>query len=335
MKKQTSRFILISIFLLLICSLWTLVSGETSWGVVWNGVIQRLSGTSNQWNPLLDERLPRLIILICTGASLAVSGAIMQSLFHNPLASPSVLGISTGGSLLVVVIFIFNWNLNHPYLLSIAAVSGCFLTLCLVYSIARIQDRFQMAQLILTGIALSTIFLSLQEVLLYSMRHQWQLIQTITEWQAGSTINKNWQHVNMQLPLTLVGLLGALLYRKELNLLALGDEEAKNFGVDVERVRWHLFICVSLLTGGALAAVGIIAFFGLVLPHIIRSLQGPDHRTLIPFCILGGAIVMMLLDILLRSFSIYSLSIGNISAIFGGIFFLILLFRTQTNRVFS
>jgi iron complex transport system permease protein len=116
-----------------------------------------------------------------------------------------------------------------------------------------------------------------------------------------------------------------------LNLLALGEEEAKNLGVDVQRVRWRLFLCISLLTGGAIAAVGMIAFFGLVLPHIVRRLQGPDHLTLIPSCLMGGAAILTCLDSCLRYFSIYDISIGNLSAIIGGLFFLFLLFRPQKN----
>jgi iron complex transport system permease protein len=315
--------------LLLIGSLVTLTQGDMAWSLVWKGAHERLMGQSQQWNALLDERLPRLIVLMCTGASLATGGALMQALFHNSLASPSVLGISTGGSLCAVLVFIFNWNIFHPYLLPLATVGGCFVTLCLVYMIAKGQGSYQITQLILTGIALSTVLFAIQGILLYAMRHNWQLIQTIVEWEAGSTLNRNWGHVHMQLPLTLVGLTGSLIYRKELNLLSLGEEEALNLGVDVSRVRWHLFMCVALLTGGALAAVGMIAFFGLVLPHILRRLQGPNHRLLIPLCILAGAAVLTLMDALLRLFDIHSLSIGNVAALLGGFFFLGLLFRSQ------
>jgi iron complex transport system permease protein len=113
-----------------------------------------------------------------------------------------------------------------------------------------------------------------------------------------------------------------------MNVLSLGEEEALNLGVDVPRVRWRLFLCVALLTGGALAAVGMIAFFGLILPHIMRALNGPNHRQLIPLCALGGAAALAALDLFLRVFTLYSFSIGNLSAIIGGCFFLLLLFRT-------
>lgn len=139
----------------------------------------------------------------------------------------------------------------------------------------------------------------------------------------------------MQLPLTIVGLAGCWHYRGEIDLLALGEDEAKNLGVDVEQVRWRLFLCVALLTGGALAAVGLIAFFGLVLPHLVRFIQGPSNHQLIMLCIVGGALSFAVMDLILRLFEVHALSIGNVSAILGGIFFIILLRGAKTSAVRS
>lgn len=322
-------------FLLIVGSVLILTTGETPWEKVWDGFLLRIQSKSTTWNPLLDERIPRLIVLICTGAALATSGAVMQSMFHNPLASPSVLGISSGGCLAVVLVFIFDLRFTYPYALPLAAFIGCFLTLCLVYSLSRLQEGKHLTNLILTGIAISTLLIAIQGLLLYALRDRWQLIQTITEWEAGSTIDRSWQHVHMQLPLTLVGLWGCWIYRGELNILSLGEEEAANLGVDAKLIRWRLFLCISLLIGGALAAVGMIAFFGLVLPHIIRRLQGPDHYFLIPLCMVGGAAILIMLDFCLRLFNLHDVSIGNLSAIIGGIFFLFLLFRPQKNVAYS
>lgn len=323
------------LILLTLCSILTLIQGETPWEKAWEGFLQRIQGKSNLWNPLLDERIPRLIVLLCTGASLAVSGAIMQSLFHNPLAAPSVLGISSGGCLSVVLIFVFDLRFTYPYALPLAACLGCFITLCFVYTLSRWQEGKRLTNLILTGIAISTLLIAIQGLILYALRDRWQLIQIITEWEAGSTIDRSWQHVHMQLPLALVGLWGCWTYREELNILALGEEEAANLGVDVRRVRWRLFLCISLLTGGALAAVGMIAFFGLVLPHIVRRLQGPDHFSLIPLCMAAGAVILTLFDFCLRFFELHDVSIGNLSAIIGALFFLFLLFQPQKNLAYS
>lgn len=311
----------------------TLAYGATPWDQVLNGIIDRIEGVAT-WNPLLDERIPRLIILSCTGASLAVSGAVLQSIFHNPLASPSILGISCGGTLAVTLAFIMGWQRYHPYSVPLCAFGGCLFTLLFVYMLSRRNGEVQMTTLILTGIAVSTLFLAIQGAITYAFRDQWQLIQTITEWHAGSTTDRSWKHVHMQLPLTIVGLLGCKTYAKEMNILALGEEEAKNLGVEVEKVRWRLFLCVALLTGGSIAAVGIIAFFGLVLPHLLRKISGPDNSLLIPLNIIAGGSTLMALDVTLRLFEIHAFSIGNISAILGGIFFLILLFNVRKNHAF-
>lgn len=318
--------------LLVFFSLLTLIHGDTPWPTVWEHALEKLQSFSDSWNPLLDERLPRLIVLLCTGASLAVSGAVMQSLFSNPLASPSVLGITCGGSLLVTLVFIFDWHLTYPFAVPMAGFFGSILTLLLVYTLSRHQGGVQMNTLILTGIAISTLLLAIQGVLAYALRDRWQLIQTLTEWEAGSTADRSWKHVHMQLPLTLVGLYGCWFYRREMDILTLGDEEARNLGVDVDRVRWRLFLCVALLTGGAIAAVGIIAFFGLVMPHVVRKAVGPDNRQLIPLCMITGSTTLVAMDLALRLSGIHALSIGNISAILGGLFFLVLLFGLRQNR---
>jgi iron complex transport system permease protein len=319
----------LSLLLIAFCAIWTLTSGSTPLEQVWNGAIERLSGSSQQWNPLLDERLPRLIVLLCTGAAWAVSGAVMQALFHNPLATQSALGITFGGSLLVLLVFFLDWHLHYPWSVPLAAVAGCLSALVIVYSICRAHGHIQVYDLLLTGLAISTLLVAVQRAFLYALRDDWHLIQTVVEWEAGSTFDRHWRHVHMQLPLTLIGLWGCLAYRQEINILCLGDEEAKNLGVDVRKVRWRLFLCVSLLTGGAIAAAGIIAFFGMMLPHFVRLLIGPDNRRLIPLCILTGAAALGSLDVALRGFELYSLSIGNLSAVIGGLFFIALLYEQR------
>jgi len=307
---------------LVVCSIATLILGPTSLETVWQGVLERFSGTSDSWNPLLDERLPRLLVLIATGASLSVAGGVMQSLFQNPLASPGVLGMTAGSSLSILIVLITGCHIIYPFAIPIAAIGGCLLTIMIIWSLSRCHGMYH---LILTGIALSTTLIAIHGVIVYALRDQWQLMQTIAEWEAGSTLDRTWQHAHMQLPLTIIGLIGCWRYRREINILALGDEDACNLGVDVDTVRWRLFICVALLIGGAMAAVGVIAFFGLVLPHVIRRLQGPDNIRLIPLCAIAGATVLVLLDNILRFFTIHWLSIGNLSAALGGIFFLGLL----------
>lgn len=334
LKQYSPSYLTMGLFfILLLCSIATLITGETPWNIVWEDAMQRLQGNSTAWNPLLDERLPRLIVIICTGASLAVAGAVMQALFHNPLASPHILGISCGGALLVVMVFVFEWHLHHPFTIPLAAFIGSLLTLFLVYALSHSQGKVQIHTLILTGIAISSLLIAIQASIIYAMRDHWTLIQSLTEWEVGSTVDRDWKHVHMQLPLTLIGLYGCWFYHGEIDILSLGEDEAKNLGVDVDKVRWRLFLCVALLTGGAIAAVGIVAFFGLVLPHLVRYVQGPASHRLIPLCIIIGSVAFAGMDLLLRLLEIHALSIGNVSAILGGISFLILLRGSRSLQV--
>lgn len=315
--------------LLALCTVLTLLIGDSSWHIVWEQAIERLQGTSTHWNPLLDERIPRLIVILCTGASLAVAGTVMQALFHNPLASPNILGISCGGGLMVVMVFVLEWHLTYPFAIPLGAFGGSFLTLLFVYFLSRSKGEVKLNTLILTGIAVSSLLFAIQAAIVYAFRDHWMLIQTLTEWEAGSTVDRDWKHVHMQLPLALIGLYGCWRYRSEIDILALGEEEAQNLGVEVNKVRWRLFLCIALLTGGAIAAVGMIAFFGLVLPHLVRYVTGPASRQLIPLCILAGGTSFACMDLSLRMLDIHSLSIGNVSAILGGVFFLILMRRSH------
>lgn len=322
------------LILLVLASFFACFIGKIPMSLIWQGILDRFYGTSADWNPLLDERIPRLIVILCTGASLAVSGAVMQAIFQNPLASPSILGISCGGSLMVVPIFVFGFHVLFPFLVPLAAFCGCLFTLLVVYGLAKQNGRIHISNLILTGIAVSTFLVSIQGTLLYALRDQWQLIQLITEWEAGSTADRNWNHVHMQFPLTLVGLVGCWIYRKEVNIMALGEEEALNLGVDVAKVRWRLFLCVALLTGGALASLGGILFFSLVLPHISRQLFGNDFPTLFPICAIVGALVLLSMDIFLRLIDLHHLlSIDHVSSITGGIFFLAILMRSRKREI--
>jgi iron complex transport system permease protein len=317
------------VLLLLSAAFLTLAIGELPFPLVVKSLFERWQGLHSLWNPLLDERLPRLLVLLCTGASLATAGAVVQALFQNPLASPSVLGISAGSTLFIIPIILFGWHLHYPFALPIASIAGAFLSLLLVYTLYLSCQDHQISTLLLIGIAFSTLLMALQGAFNYALRDQWQLLQTLAELEAGSSDDRNWTHVHLQMPLTLVGLYGCLHYAKELDILSLGDDEAHNLGVPIQRVRFRLFFCVALLVGGAIAAIGSIAFFGFLLPTIVRKIVGPNHQRLIPLCICFGALVLTWMDLFLRIFHLYMFSIGNLSAIIGGIVFLGLLFYQQ------
>jgi iron complex transport system permease protein len=302
--------------------------GDTPWTLAWQGALLRLGGESG-WSCLLEERIPRIIVILCSGASLAVSGAVTQSLFQNPLASPSVLGIPFGGSFCVTLVFITGLHYRWPFTIPLAASVGSFLILLIVTRLSTREGRLELPMLILNGIALSTVLITVQKTLLYTLRDHWTLIQTLTEWEAGSTSDRSWLHVQMQLPLTIIGLYGCFSYRRELNILALGDEEAEALGVDVSQIRRHLFLSIALLVGGSLAGMGMIAFFGLLLPHLLRKIWGADMQFLLPLSLLAGAAGLSGLELLLRANNIHILTIGTISSLVGALFFLLLLLEQK------
>lgn len=313
----------------------TCITGDIPWSSLWQEALMRIAGTSQKWNALLDERVPRLLILLLCGASLATAGAVMQSLFQSPLASPSVLGVSAGGSLFAIIVLSLQWHLAYPAIWPLAAVLGCLLTLLMVYFLAMDRGQMQIPLLILSGVAVSTLLLTLQSVLLYLLRDQWQLVMTIREWEVGSTLNRSWKQFHLMAPLALVGLYGCWHYRRELDLMSLGDEEAENMGVDVRKVRWRLFLCIALLTGGVIASLGIIAFFGLVLPNLLRLIYGPRNQILIPQCMIVGSVTLAGMDLILRLMEIQWMTIGNVSAVIGGIFFMGLLFKNRYRFAWS
>jgi iron complex transport system permease protein len=311
----------------LITSYLLLSTGPLPWSVVVSEAGQRLTGATTSWNALLDERIPRLIILLCTGASLAAAGAIMQSLLQNPLAAPSILGVNAGSDLAVILTLITGWHHVYRWSIPIAAIAGALSVLLLLFTLVSTKRHHPLSDLLLMGIALSTLLLAIQSALLYAFRDHWQLIQTITEWGAGSTYDRNWQQVHMQLPLTIVGIALCWYYRHEANILALGESEALSLGVDVAKVRWRLILSVCLLTGGATAAIGNVPFFGLLVPHVLRYCYGTNHRLLLPLCFGIGAVTLTLFDTLLRITDIHFLTIGNLSALCGALFFILLLRR--------
>lgn len=330
--------LLISIFIM------TLFVGETPWILIRPSLFTWFKNPTVVWNPLLDERLPRAIVLLCTGASLAVAGIIMQSIFQNPLASPDILGMISGGSLASSFVFVLGWHLYFPFLASIASVLGCLLALLIIFAInhslnyAKYSNLHEIhainnSQLLLIGIAFSMVLLAIQGALHYAIKDQWHLSQMVTEWLAGSTLDRNWNHVHMQLPLTIVGLMGSWKYRAELNLLSLGEEEANRLGVEVNKIRMRLFFCVALLLGGSLAGLGVIPFFGFLVPQLGRIFLGCDHRLLIPFCFVTGSILLLAFDIALRLLSIHMLSISHLFGFVGGLFFLIML--VKRNQMFG
>lgn len=279
---------------------------------------------------LWQVRLPRVLTGAAVGAALAVSGAVLQGLFRNPLASPSVLGVSSGASLGAVLAIFFGLSAQLVWALPLCAVTGALLTLLVVYAIATQRGRTPIATLLLAGIAVGAFNAAMSAFVLALALQHWEVGKTIVFWTMGGLDGRTWDHVLLIAPALLAGLALVLAYTRDLDALLMGEISAAAVGVDVARTRLILLCATAVLTGAAVAVSGGIGFVGLVVPHMVRLLVGPHHRALLPLSALFGALILVAADLLLRGFfSEHGIPLGVITAAMGAPFFLFLLVRQQ------
>jgi len=287
-------------------------------------------GLSWQETILWQVRLPRVLTGAAVGAALAVSGAVLQGLFRNPLASPSVLGVSSGASLGAVIAIFFGLSASLVWALPLFACAGAILTLLLVYTIATHQGRTPIATLLLAGIAVGAFNVAMSSFVLALALERWEVGKTIVFWTMGGLDGRTWDHVLLIAPVLLAGLAVVMAFTRELDALLVGEVSAAAVGVDVARTRLILLLATALLTGAAVAVAGGIGFVGLVVPHIVRLLVGPHHRALLPLSALVGALVITAADVLLRGLlAEHNIPLGVVTAALGAPFFLFLLVRQQ------
>lgn len=269
-------------------------------------------------------RLPRLVLGLLVGAALGVGGALMQAVFANPLAEPSVIGVTAGagvGASLAIVLGI-SW-FGATTVPVFAFLSG-LLTTWLVYQLARFAERIRVINLVLVGIAVNAVAGALISFFIFiaptSSREQ------VVFWQMGSLSGAKWGHISVVAVLIGAGIAVALLLVGKLDVLALGDRAAGHVGIDVARLRVLALLLATLLTAGAVSYAGLIGFVGLVVPHIIRTVAGPSNVVLLPASALGGAALIVLADTAARSIIDFAdLPIGIFTALVGGPTFFILL----------
>lgn len=270
------------------------------------------------WN----VRLPRVAAAIVVGASLAAAGATFQGLFRNPLVSPDLLGVSVGASLGAVVgIF-----LSFPVLLiQLAAFAGGLLAVSAVYAVgAFVRRRDPILTLVLVGIAIQAMIgagISLIKIL----ADPYDQLPAITYWLLGSMTAITRFEVLSILPAVAIGLLPMVLLRWRMNLMTLGEDEARTLGVDTVRVRLVLIAAATLMTAATVSVTGIVGWVGLIIPHVARMLVGPDFRRLLPASVLIGAAYLLVVDMLARSIAAIEVPLGILTAVVGAPFFLWLL----------
>ena len=345
--KQESRFIyphwrrrilailgLLALLILVIAFATSIGSVDIPFSTTSSILISRLPfvNITPDWEDSIETivlyiRLPRVILAGIVGAALALAGATYQGLFRNPLADPYLIGVAQGAALGAVIGFLIPVSgLEMGIgLVPVLAFIGALLSVTIVYLLARVGKIVPVTTLILAGVALGAL---LGAIVAYLAITSGQLLHGIMFWLAGSFSLSQWSEVKIVMPIVFVGAAVILLFARLLNIMQLDEEQAQQLGINVERLKIILLAAATMVTAAAVSFVGIIGFVGIITPHAVRLVWGPDYRFLLPLSLLSGAIFLILADVLARTIAAPSeIPIGVITAICGAPFFLYLLRR--------
>jgi len=273
---------------------------------------------------IFQVRLPRILLGMMVGASLSISGAVFQGIFRNPLVSPYILGLSSGAA--------FGAALSLAYLpgasIQFAAFFFSLTAVGLTYFMATTKRSTPIVSLVLAGVIVSAVFDSLLAIIQIAVSEK--ALQSIVFWIMGSLGTASWSKINSAFPLFAIGCAAMLLLRWRLNVLALGDEEARSVGLNPELYKVIFVLAASLAASSAVAVAGVIGLVGLIVPHMLRMIFGPDHRTLIPLSISFGASFLVLVDDFARAGMGFEVPVGVITTLVGAPFFAYLLRRVRS-----
>ena len=320
MPKSHSSFPTVWL-LLLAAALAAAMLGCSMLGVVhfgWDEMWQ----SSIFWN----LRAPRIVLSVLVGAALSVCGAAYQSVFRNPLTDPYVLGISSGASVGAAVAILLGLE---AYMLGVGAcalVTG-LLTIVVIYRIASIGNRMHTTTLLLTGVCITFL---MSAIISFIMVLRQDKMDSIIFWTMGSFASASWTEVAIVAPVVAIGIGIVLYYARDLNLLLAGSETARSLGVEVERVKRVLLLSTTLMVAFCVATCGVIGFVGLVVPHCLRLVLGPDNRRIVPCAIFAGGLFMLLCDTLARTLLMPAeLPVGSLTALAGAPLFIYLLYKNK------
>lgn len=282
---------------------------------------------------IMDIRLPRLILALLVGASLAILGAVMQGLFRNPLADPSLIGVSGGASVgASIVIVAAGGAMLSPLaglsMVALGALIGGATTTLVVYRVATSSLGTSVTTMLLAGIAIGAIAGAFNSLLSYFSDNQ--MLRQISVWQMGNLGGANWQKVSIMASVSLIIFSLLPSQARSLNALLLGESEARHLGIDVQRIKRQLIFLTALGVGVSVALAGLIGFVGLIVPHMVRLLIGPDHRALLPASALAGASLLLIADSIARVVVLPAeLPTGILTALLGAPFFVALLLKQR------
>ncbi|GLQ11850.1 heme ABC transporter permease [Devosia yakushimensis] len=341
-RSGLGRLVVAALALLLVAtmviSMTTGASGASAWTIIggWFGLVPESELQALRDHAVIyNIRLPRMILGVLIGAALAVSGLLMQGLFRNPLADPGLVGVSAGAGLGAVGIIVLGTTALAPltaflgiYALQIASFIGGLITTFILYRVATRSGQTAIATMLLAGIALGALAGAVTGVLVY-IANDAQL-RDLTFWGMGSLSGANWTKIMASGPIIIVALGAAAFMGKGLNALTLGEATAGHLGVPVQRFKRIVIVAVAAATGASVAVSGGIGFVGIVVPHLLRLVVGPDHRYLLPASALLGASFLLMADAVSRLVvAPAELPIGIVTAAVGGPFFLWILLRKR------
>lgn len=336
MKKSVFRALILYVILTVI--LITIVAISIGTGAVdisLSQIIEIIFNRDNTVNSsiLLDIRLPRVLLAGIIGAGLAAVGAVMQGIFRNPLVDTYTLGMSSGAALGAVISIVTGVSVGVFGLATsgVFAFIGAVVTLFIVYSLAYTKSRMSTNTLLLAGVAMS-FFLS--SVISFLMMLNHSMIQHIVFWTMGSLATATWRKVIVAVVTMVPGIFVLMLFSRELNMMALGEESAKNLGVNTTKVKIIMLITGAIVVGGVVSTGGTIGFVGLIAPHIIRFIMDSDNKKVIPMSALFGAIIVIASDTVGRTIiQPAEIPVGIMTSLLGGPFFIYLLRRQKQSKI--
>ena len=337
--SKRSRILWITIIVLAVVFIFSLFLGRywVSPGEIFNRIIKFIGGGSigdtmdSGWRVFYYIRLPRLILVIAVGSALSVTGSVYQSIFHNPLVSPNILGVSAGAGFGVAL----GMLISQGSLLIIYGLSFLFgiIAVAATYFISRMSRGQGVMKMVLAGIVVSSLFNAMLSILKYLADPMDQL-PGIVFWLMGGFHRAGWREVKLIIPFILIGIIIIYFMRWYLNVMSMGNEEATSMGVNVRFVRVTMISLSTLMVAASVATTGQITWIGLVIPHIARFLVGSDHRIMIPQTLILGPAFLLLMDNLARTLTPAEIPISIITAFVGAPFFAYLL-MTRSNSGWS
>jgi len=278
---------------------------------------------------IFDIRLPRIFMAIIVGIALSSSGVIFQGVFRNPMADPYIIGVSAGAAFGATIGLLFAGNIK---LISLSATSifaflGAIGTTFLIYNISKIKGKISVLTLLLSGVALSSLLTS---IISFIMIYRTQDLAKVYFWIMGGLSNSSWTNFMTIMPVIVIIMAASSFFMRDLNVMSLGDERANQLGVQTEKLKQVLLILASIMAAAAVSVSGIIGFIGLITPHIMRMIVGPDHKILYPTAAISGGIVLLLSDTIARIIlSPREIPVGIITSIIGVPFFIYLLVKSK------